>query len=145
MNYNPLLKKENEASLFKKELKFMDFHHVTFRYLLTTPLKGETRTSLAVRIHDYVLPMQVAISKYELKKGKQKPETYNTIESGLKEAVRRAKMSLAVTDNNNELFIGYWKYLATVYREDAHILKDAALENCIQNFEEYVLTMKSKK
>ncbi|MCC6837240.1 MAG: hypothetical protein IT234_01765 [Bacteroidia bacterium] len=135
-------KKENETSLFKKELKFMDFHHVTFRYLNTTPLKGEEKTSLAVRIHDYVFPMQEALSNYHFKKTKQHPDTYLKIESGLKEAVRRAKISLAVKENNNELFIGYWKYLADVYREDATLLRDETLNDCINNFEAYVQTMK---
>jgi len=142
--YTPI-KKENANSLFKKDLKFMDFHHVTFRYLNTTSLKGQAKTSLAVRIHDYVFPMQEAVMQYQLKKSKQSPQTYAAIESGLKEAVRRAKISLALKDNNNKLFIGYWKYVANVYREDAVLLKDSALENCIQNFEQYVQTMKHSK
>ena len=139
--YTPT-KKENETSLFKKELKFMDFHHVTFRYLNTTPLKGEEKTSLAVRIHDYVFPMQEALSNYDFKKTKQNPDTYQKIEAGLKEAVRRAKISLAIKENNNELFIGYWKYLANVYREDAELLQDENLNTCINSFEAYVQTMK---
>jgi hypothetical protein len=142
-NYNPLVKKDNEVALFKHDLKFMDFHNVTFRYLLTTPLKGEKRTSLAVRIHDYVFPMQQAISHYEFKKKKQAPETYHTIESGLKETLRRAKISIALNNNQNKLFIGYWKYLVGVLREDSHLLKDTELENCVSQFEKNVSTMKA--
>lgn len=142
-NYNPLLKKNNEVSLFKHDLKFMDFHNVTFRYLSTTPLKGEKRTSLAVRIHNYSFPMQEAISQYEFKKKKQTPETYHIIEAGLKEVLRRAKISLALNNNQNILFIGYWKYFVTVLREDSHLLKDTDLENCVSQFEKNVLTMKA--
>ena len=30
-----------EIHLFKPDLKFMDFHNLTFRYLDITPLKGD--------------------------------------------------------------------------------------------------------
>ncbi len=135
-------KKENEASIFKKELKFMDFHHVTFRYLDSTSLERDKRRPVAVRIHSYVYPMQEVIEQYNLKRKKQDPEVYTAIESGLKEAVRRAKISLGRTKDKNKFFIGYWNYLVNVYREDAKLLGDTALEKCIDNFESYVKTMK---
>ena len=139
--YTPL-KKDNETSLFKTDLKFMDFYHVTCRYLETTNLTGEKRTPLAIRIHSFVFPMQEAIENYNYKLKKQPPEVYAIIEKGLLEAVRRAKISLARIKDNNKLFIGYWHYLANVYCEDALLLKDAELETCIQKFKDYVQTMK---
>jgi hypothetical protein len=137
-----LPKKENEASIFKKELKFMDFYYVTFRYLNTTPLNREEQTPVAMRIHNFVFPMQEAILNYDLKKRKQDVDVYESINKGLKETVRRAKISLGILKENNALFIGYWSYLVNVYREDAKLLGDKALERCIDNFESYVQTMK---
>lgn len=137
-----LPKKENEASLFKKELKFMDFYYVTFRYLNTTKLNREEQTPVAMRIHNFVMSMEELILQYDLKKRKQSPAVYETIDTGLKETVRRAKISLGRIKENNPLFIGYWNYLVNVYREDAKLLGDKALERCIDNFETYVQTMK---
>ena len=142
MNTYTPQKKDNETRLFKKDLKFMDFHHVTFSYIETTILKGEKRTPLAIRIHCFVFPMQEAIENYNYKRKKQTPEVYVIIEKGLIEAVRRAKISLGRIKENNKLFIGYWNYLANVYHEDALLLKDTELERCIQHFKEYVQTMK---
>ena len=139
--YTPI-KKATETSLFKKELKFMDFYKVTFHYIETTHLEGEKRTALAIRIHSFVFPMQEAILNYDLKRKQQKSEVYTTIEKGLIEAVRRAKISLGRSKDNNKLFIDYWKYLVNIYHEDAQLLKDAELEMCIKNFEDYVNTMK---
>lgn len=130
--------------LFKHDLKFMDFHQLTFCYLDTTPLKGESKISLAVRIHDYVSPMQDAILNYGFSKTKQAPKTYEVIESGMKETLRRAKISLALNDNQSKFFIGYWKFLAGILHEDANRLKDEQLQGAIRKFEQNVLSLKVK-
>ena len=131
--------------LFKPDLKFMDFHRITSRYVSTTTLNEKSKKDLMIRIHDYVFPVQEAIKKYPLGKVKQKPKTYNEIETGLKETLRRVKISLALNNKNSKLFVGYWKFLADVLQEDAALLKDEQLQSTMKEFEKNALTLKTKK
>ena len=145
MATNMAKNKQNETLLFKPDLKFMDFHHQTFSYLNTIKLNEKSKTGLAIRIHDYVFPMQEAILMYSHNKIKQVPKTYQVIESGLKETLRRVKISLALNNNQSKLFIGYWKFLVNVFRMDAIQLKDEQLQMIIDGFEKNVSLLKVKK
>lgn len=131
--------------LFKADLKFMDFHRITSRYLHTTSLNEKSKTELAIRIHNFVFPVQQTIIKYKLGKAKQNPKTYHEIETDLKETLRRAKISLALSNKHSKLFVGYWKFLADVLKEDAAHLKDEQLKNTMKEFEKYTLTLQVKK
>lgn len=145
MKTNMAVPNNKTIHLFKPDLKFMDFHRITSRYVNTTSLNEKSKTELAIRIHDYVFPVQEAISKYALDKTKQNPTTYNEIETGLKETLRRVKISLALNDKQSKLFVGYWKFLADVLQQDATLLKDEHLQSTMQEFEKNTLTLEVKK
>ena len=130
--------------LFKPDLKFIDFYNLTARYLKTVSLNDKSKTELAIRIHDYSFPIHQTVLKYKLGK-KQNPKIYTEIETGLKETLRRVKISLALNNKHSKLFVGYWKFLADVLQEDAAHLKDEHLQNNIREFEKNTLTLKVKK
>lgn len=131
-----------QPRLFKSELKFMDFWHVTNDYLKTTLLDEEVKKELMIRINDYSIQMHNTIALYPMKNKKANKETYDAITSGLKESVRRAKISMALNQSHLEPFGAYWKFLVGILKNDTALLKDEHLQNAITHFENSVNTIK---
>lgn len=133
---------KNGLRLFKPELKFMDIWFVTNDYLQTTKLNEETKKEVMIRIHNFSIQLRDTIELYPSKNKKVNQKVYQQIELGLKESVRRAKISMALNKVHNRTFALYWKYLATVLKQDAGLLKDEYLKNAVQTFEKSVSTIK---
>jgi hypothetical protein len=133
---------ENTTLLFKPDLKFMDFWHVTNDYLNTTSLGKETKSEIMIRIHDFSLQLNHTIGLYPTGNKKASGKTYDDIAAGLKETLRRAKISLARNQTYGKVFIAYWKYLCDVLKQDALLLKDEKLQDILSDFEQNISTMK---
>lgn len=125
---------KNGLRLFKPELKFMDIWFVTNDYIQTTKLNEETKKEVMIRIHNFSIQLRDTFELYPSKNKK----VYKQIELGLKESVRRAKISVALNKAHNKTFVFYWRYLATVLKQDAILLKDEHLQNAVQVFEKCV-------
>jgi len=125
----------SQPRLFKPDLKFMDWWHVSNDYLTTTELNQEDKKEVMMRIHDFALHLQNTITLYPLTKKEKDTHTYESIESGLKESIRRAKISMARNSRFNNVFAGYWKFLATVLQNESIILNDEKLKNVFINFD----------
>jgi hypothetical protein len=126
---------QNSTRLFKKGLKFMDFWHVTNDYLKTIDLNDKERKEIMIRVHGFSIHLHGTIAFYPIGNKNIKQKTYTTIENGLRESLRRAKISLSLNKKSGKVFGAYWLFLAKVLLEDARILKDVELENVIRNFE----------
>jgi hypothetical protein len=122
----------------------MDFWHVTNDFLNTTSLNEKTKKEMMNRIHTFSIQLNDTITLYPIGTEKVNQKTYDAITIGLKESVRRAKISLAHNKKHSKPFTGYWKFLADVLKEDAQVLKDEHLQNAIQIFETSVSTIKLK-
>lgn len=132
---------ENGVRLFKPELKFMDFWYVTNDYLKTTTLSEKTKKEMMIRIHDFSIQLRETFDLYLNENKKSNQKIYDEITAGLKESVRRAKISMARNKAENKTFAGYWKFLANVLKEDSVLLKDESLQNAIHTFEQNVNTI----
>ena len=132
---------QREPRLFKPELKFMDFWHVTNDYLKTTSLNEQTKKEVMIRIHNFSIHLNETIALYPTGKKKINQRTYDTITAGLKESVRRAKISLALNHSFKKPFIAYWKYLSGVLVSDATLINDENLLNTVYHFEYFVSTI----
>lgn len=134
----------NHTRLFKPELKFMDIWHVTNDYLKTTSLDQEEKKEIMIRIHDFSLHLQNIINLYPLENKKHDAQTYQAIESALKEMLRRAKISMSRNQRFNSIFAGYWKFLAAILKNESVILNDEKLDDVFQNFDKAVDTIQVK-
>ncbi len=125
---------KKEPRLFKRDLKFMDIYYVTDDFVREKSLDKKTRHEVMVRIHDFSIHLADTFSLYTASK-KPTEKTYHQIETGLKEVVRRAKISLALNKKHVKYFVDYWPSLAGVLQRDAHLLKDQRLQGIIEGFE----------
>jgi len=127
-----------QPRLFKQDLKFMDWWHVTNDYLKTTSLTQDEKKEVMIRIHDFSLHLQNTILHYSAEIKQHNMQTYESIESGLKETLRRAKISMARNHRFNNVFAGYWKFLAEVLKNESEILNDDKLKTVFLNFDKTV-------
>lgn len=134
--------KENTPLLFKPQLKFMDLWNVTDAYLNTIRLGEKTKRDIMIRIHDFSFHLHSTIKLYPTEGKKPSPKIYDEIAAGLKETLRRAKISLAHNKEFGKIFIAYWKYLCGVLKQDALLLKDENLQSILLDFEQNISTMK---
>jgi hypothetical protein len=128
--------------LFKPDVKFMDLWNVTNDYLNTTSLGEKTKKEIMIRIHDFSFQLHSTIELYPTGDKKASAKTYDEIAAGLKETVRRAKISLALNQTFGKIFAAYWKFLSDVLKQDALLLKDEKLQNILLEFERNINTMK---
>lgn len=131
-----------QLRLFKPNLKFMDWWHVSNNYLKTTSLNQEEKKEVMIRLNDFSLHLHNTISLYPLENNQHSAEIYKLIESGLKEALRRAKISMTKNNRFNSIFAGYWKFLANVLKNESITLNDNKLKEVFLNFDSTVDSLK---
>ena len=136
--------KKNEPRLFKNDLKFMDINYVTQHFLLPKKLDKKTKHEIAVRIHNFSLSLHDTIKLYPIGK-KATGNTYDKMEAGFKETLRRVKISLALDKKHSKYLVDYWPFLAGVLKNDARLLKDERLQNMINDFEKKTQALEVKK
>jgi hypothetical protein len=129
-------------SLIVPGIKYADFLNQTNAYLNSLYLSEKHETELQHRINALCGPLCDTLIYYEHDKDSQSQKTYRSIELGLKEVLRRVRISLAVNKKHSKDYIGFWKYVSTVCMKDAAILRDLYLLSLFERFHKAAQSLK---
>lgn len=134
--------REDKPKLFKKDVKLMDINIVTHLFLMPKKLERPIQHEIMVRINNNTFSLGQTLHLYSKRKAIGKA-TYGKIAQGLKETLRRVRISLALDKNYNGYVVEYWPYVASVLKKDAELIKDERLYNIASEFEKYALALKA--
>ncbi|MCC6371180.1 MAG: hypothetical protein IT236_09270 [Bacteroidia bacterium] len=134
----------NNCTLIVPQIKYVDYMNQTTAYLAKVKLSEKAKVEITHRINSLGKSFTDTLAHYAHGKPKQSPKAYAAIESGIKEILRRIRISLAVNKKHSKEYIGFWKHLSELCLEDAALLRDLYLLSVFESFHESTHKLKAK-
>ena len=144
IKYQQMKTKNSNCKLMIPGIKYTDFMNQSTSYLAALKMTSKAREELTHRINSSGKMLTDTLSNYAHGKARQSPKAYAAIEAGLKELLRRIRISIGVNKKQSKEYIGFWKHLSKVCLADAAALRDLYLISQFESFSQSVHELKSK-